>query len=60
MEFRQPKRCGSEGLVDSFCMLHHMIGGWEGGLLNNPIIVKRHGSKEGVRGDHDVTVSIGD
>lgn len=31
-----------------------------GGLLNNPVIIKLHGSKEGVLGDHDVTVSIGD
>lgn len=29
-------------------------------LLNNRVMIKRHGSREGVRGDHDVTVSIGD
>lgn len=31
-----------------------------GQLLNNRVMIKRHGSREGVRGDHDVTVSIGD
>lgn len=55
---RQQKRCGIEVSVRTFYRLHHMMGG--GGLLNNPVIIKRHGSKEGVRGDHDVTVSIGD
>lgn len=35
-------------------------GCWGGQLLNNRVMIKRHGSREGVRGDHDVTVSIGD
>lgn len=32
----------------------------EWGLLNNRVIIKRQWSKERVRGDRDVTVSIGD
>lgn len=35
-------------------------GGLGGMLLNNRVIITRHGSKERLREDHDVTVSIGD
>lgn len=54
-EVKQQKRRGDESLR-AFHSLHHIMEE----LLSNPVIIKRHGSKEGVRGDHDVTVSIGD
>lgn len=33
---------------------------WWGELFKNPLFITRHGRKLRIRGDHDVTVSIGD
>lgn len=54
----------SDEIWATFHRPHHSgVGrseGRGGQLLNNRVMIKRHGSREGVRGDHDVTVSIGD
>lgn len=49
-----------DNTVIFLCVLFTGCLKWWRELLNNPVIIKRHGSEEGIRGDHDVTVSIGD